>query len=98
MLNGAHTVRSNARTMADRREVRANPVEGKSRLIESTASAKETRLKIRVGFEMVYQCPQPTPMILTLNIHYSRASDLERPDHLTMTPSVPVTAYRDLFG
>ena len=37
-------------------------------------------------------------MILTLNIHYSRASDLERPDHLTMTPSVPVTAYRDLFG
>ncbi len=55
-------------------------------------------MKIRVGFEMVYQCPQPTPMILTLNIHYSRASDLERPDHLTMTPSVPVTAYRDLFG
>ena len=53
---------------------------------------------IRVGFEMVYRCPQPTPMILALNIHYSRASDLVEPDHLRTVPSVPVTAYRDLFG
>jgi transglutaminase-like putative cysteine protease len=53
---------------------------------------------IRVGFEMVYRCPQPTPMILALNIHYSRTSDLVQPDHLRTAPSVPVTAYRDLFG
>lgn len=33
-------------------------------------------MKIRVGFEMAYQCPQLTPMILALRIHYSRASDL----------------------
>ena len=55
-------------------------------------------MQFRVGFEMVHQCPQPTPMILQLNIHYSRASDLVRPDHLVTNPSVPVTAYRDLFG
>ncbi len=55
-------------------------------------------MKLRVGFEMVYQCPQPTPMILALSIHYSRASDLVRPDHLVTHPPVPVTAYRDLFG
>jgi transglutaminase-like putative cysteine protease len=55
-------------------------------------------MKIRVGFEMAYQCPQPTPMILALSIHYSRASDLVRPDHLVTFPSVPVTAYRDMFG
>ena len=55
-------------------------------------------MQIRVGFEMEYQCPGPTPMILALNIHYSRASDLLRPDHLLMSPAVPVTAYRDLFG
>ena len=55
-------------------------------------------MKIRVGFEMAYQCPQPTPMIVALSIHYSRASDLVRPDHLLTQPSVPVTAYRDLFG
>ncbi|MEO8298216.1 MAG: transglutaminase family protein [Burkholderiales bacterium] len=55
-------------------------------------------MQIRVGFEMAYHCPQPTPMILALNIHYSRASDLVRPDYLVTTPSVAVTAYRDLFG
>ena len=55
-------------------------------------------MKFRVGFEMTYQCPQPTPMILALSIHYSRASDLVRPDHLLTNPAVPVAAYRDLFG
>ena len=55
-------------------------------------------MRLRVGFEMAYQCPQPTPMILALSIHYSRASDLVRPDHLVTDPAVPVTAYRDLFG
>jgi transglutaminase-like putative cysteine protease len=47
---------------------------------------------------MQYECPQPTPMILTLNVHYSRASDLLVPDHLVTEPAVPVTAYRDSFG
>lgn len=55
-------------------------------------------MRIKVGFEMAYQCPQPTPMILTLSIHHSRASDLVRPDHLMTHPAVHVTAYRDMFG
>ncbi|MBL8344686.1 MAG: transglutaminase family protein [Rubrivivax sp.] len=55
-------------------------------------------MQIRVGFEMEYQCPAPTPMILALSIHYSRASDLVRPDHLVTRPAVPISAYRDLFG
>lgn len=55
-------------------------------------------MKLQVGFEMVYQCPQPTPMILALSIHYSRASDLSQPDHLITDPPVPISAYRDLFG
>jgi transglutaminase-like putative cysteine protease len=37
-------------------------------------------------------------MILTLNIHYSRASDLAKPDYMMVQPSVPIQAYRDLFG
>jgi transglutaminase-like putative cysteine protease len=37
-------------------------------------------------------------MILTLNIHYSRASDIIIPDYLTSDPAVPVTGYRDGFG
>ena len=55
-------------------------------------------MQIRVGFEMEYECPAPTPMILALHIHYSRAPDLVRPDYLMKQPAVPVTAYRDLFG
>ncbi|AWI80735.1 transglutaminase [Parazoarcus communis] len=55
-------------------------------------------MKIRVGYELIYDCPQPTPMILSLNVHFSRASDLIIPDHLITEPSVPVTAYRDRFG
>jgi transglutaminase-like putative cysteine protease len=55
-------------------------------------------MQIRVGFEMTYVCPQPTPMLLVLNVHHSRASDLVRPDLVVTTPAVPLVAYRDLFG
>lgn len=55
-------------------------------------------MKIHIGFELIYECPQPTPMILSLSAHYSRVSDLIRPDHLIAEPPVPVTAYRDSFG
>jgi transglutaminase-like putative cysteine protease len=59
---------------------------------------QDMSMQFRVGFEMAYQCPQPTPMIVTLSIHYSRASDLVHPDYLVTHPSVPMTAYRDSFG
>ncbi len=55
-------------------------------------------LQIRVGFEIEYECPAPTPMILALNIHHSRAADLIRPDILFTNPALPITAYHDLFG
>ena len=37
-------------------------------------------------------------MLLTVHIHYSRASDLVVVDNLVTVPSVPVRGYRDLFG
>ena len=55
-------------------------------------------MKIRVGYELIYDCPQPTPMMLVLNIHYTRASDILVPDHVKTDPSVPIAAYRDSFG
>ncbi len=55
-------------------------------------------MKIRIGYDLVYECPQPTPMILTLSVHYARVSDLVRPDHMIADPPVPITAYRDGFG
>ena len=55
-------------------------------------------MQIRIGYELVYECPKPTPMILTVNVHYSRASDVVRPDYLVTRPSIPITQYRDGFG
>jgi transglutaminase-like putative cysteine protease len=55
-------------------------------------------MKIRLGYELIYDCPQPTPMILTLSVHYTRISDLIIPDHLITDPPVPLTAYRDSYG
>ena len=65
---------------------------------QNTPVLSATDLVIRVGFEMAYDCPGPTPMILALNIHHSRAPDLLCPDLLVTNPEVTLTAYRDLFG
>lgn len=55
-------------------------------------------MQISVGFEIVYDSPQPTPMILNLNIHFTRVSDLVGRDDLLFEPGVPMAAYRDSFG
>jgi len=31
-------------------------------------------MKLRVGYELIYDCPQATPMILMLHIHQSRSA------------------------
>ena len=55
-------------------------------------------MRIHIGCEMSFDFPQETPLIAMLNVHYSRASDLERPDFLTSNPAVPIQSYRDSFG
>jgi transglutaminase-like putative cysteine protease len=55
-------------------------------------------MRILVGCEMTYDLPQVTPMIVTLNVHSSRVSDLEWPDHLVTTPPIGIEGYRDSFG
>jgi transglutaminase-like putative cysteine protease len=53
---------------------------------------------LRVGYELIYECPRPTPMMLMLNIHHTRAGDIVVPDCLIADPSTPVASYRDAFG
>lgn len=55
-------------------------------------------MQISVGYELVYNLPQPTPMVLMLRIYPSRAADLVVPDQLTTDPAVPITDYQDQFG
>src|SRR5579862_1557042 len=66
-------------------------------IIEPSATSLGV-IQIRVGYEMICDCAQPTPMILTLNIHPTRARDVVVPDLLTTEPRVPVSEYRDSFG
>ena len=55
-------------------------------------------MRIHVGCELHFEFPQTTPMIATLNVHFSRAPELERPDYLMTSPSAPIEGYRDSFG
>jgi transglutaminase-like putative cysteine protease len=55
-------------------------------------------MKIRVGYELIYDFPQPTPMILVLGTHLTRASDVIVPDYLTTDPAVTISPYRDSYG
>src|SRR5690349_8331086 len=80
-----------------------NGARGRARCFASCPSSpgdneRRSIMKIRVGFEMIYDCPQPTPMIFNLNVHFTRVSDLVGRDDLVFDPAVPVAGYRDSFG
>lgn len=55
-------------------------------------------MRLRLGCRLSFEVPAPTPMILLLTVHHSRAGDLERPDLLATDPEVAVDSYRDGFG
>jgi transglutaminase-like putative cysteine protease len=55
-------------------------------------------MQFKVGYELVYSFPQPTPLILVVNVHHSRRSDIVVADHPVSEPWLPIAAYRDAFG
>ncbi|MCP9819778.1 transglutaminase family protein [Synechococcus sp. Cruz-9H2] len=55
-------------------------------------------MQIKVGFDLELRCPQPTPVIVTLGVHASRAADLLEPDTLQVEPAVPLRSYVDSYG
>lgn len=55
-------------------------------------------VQLRIGYELIYSFPQPTPIILVVNVHHSRTADLVIPDRLTTEPVIPVAGYHDAFG
>ena len=67
-------------------------------LAHTDVPSRDGKLRQRIGYEMQYQFPQPTPVILMLNVHFTRVSDLAAPDHIIISPSVPISGYRDGFG
>ncbi|MGH6947063.1 MAG: transglutaminase-like domain-containing protein [Kiloniellales bacterium] len=55
-------------------------------------------IRLSAGFDLVYDCPQATPMLLLLRIHPSRADDLVVPDALRSEPAIPLGDYVDGYG
>ncbi|HTP94031.1 MAG TPA: transglutaminase family protein [Xanthobacteraceae bacterium] len=55
-------------------------------------------MKIRAGYEISYDCSQPTPMIFMLSVHPSRVADLVTPDAPRLDPAIPANSYQDGFG
>ena len=55
-------------------------------------------MHIRAGYEIAYDHPVPTPMLLVLSVRPERLPDLVTPQTMSVSPDVPVHAYRDQFG
>lgn len=55
-------------------------------------------MKIRAGFAIGHSYPQPTPMLLVLNVHPSRCKDLLTPQRLVFDPPAEQLHYTDNFG
>jgi transglutaminase-like putative cysteine protease len=53
---------------------------------------------IQLGYELVFQVPVATPMLLMLYVHPSRAGTLRGPDRPRTEPEIPVHEYADPFG
>jgi transglutaminase-like putative cysteine protease len=55
-------------------------------------------MHIRAGYEIAYECPGPTPMLLVLSIHPSRVPDLVTPHRISFDREVVPYDYIDGFG
>ena len=66
--------------------------------VSSMHAREETPLKIRTGFDIVFNCFQEVQMLLMLSIHPSRQHDLLTDYTLQFSPNVRACDFHDLFG
>jgi len=55
-------------------------------------------MHIRCGYDIIYDCPAPTPMLLMLSLRPERMADLVTPQVITFDPPVTTRTYHDSFG
>jgi transglutaminase-like putative cysteine protease len=55
-------------------------------------------MRIRAGYNITYQCPAQTPMLLVLDVHPSRSRDLFTPHVITFDRPIEARSYIDGFG
>jgi transglutaminase-like putative cysteine protease len=55
-------------------------------------------MRIRAGYELIYDCPTPTPMLMMISVHASRAPDLLTSGEIIFTGGAVPRTYEDRFG
>ena len=53
---------------------------------------------IEAGFDIAFECPAQTPMLLQLSVHPSRDADLLTPDKINCDPILATRSYIDLLA
>src|SRR5438067_3284565 len=53
---------------------------------------------IKIGFDIQFEIPAPTPIILMLYVHPSRQADLRAPEKIVAEPHIPLSDFTDLYG
>jgi len=53
---------------------------------------------IEAGFDIAFECPAQTPMLLQLSVHPSRDADLLTPDKINCDPNTAMRSYIDHVG
>ncbi len=53
---------------------------------------------IRAGYDISFDYPAPTSVVIMLFMHPSRFSDIRKPEHFQVLPFVPCSEYFDLYG
>jgi transglutaminase-like putative cysteine protease len=53
---------------------------------------------IEAGYDIAFDCPAQTPMLLQFRVHPSRDADLLTADRIGSDPALPMRSYLDLFG
>jgi transglutaminase-like putative cysteine protease len=55
-------------------------------------------MKIRAGYELIYDCPAPVGMLLMVNVHRTRMADLLSGGEITFTGGAVPRTYEDRYG
>jgi transglutaminase-like putative cysteine protease len=55
-------------------------------------------MRIRIGYELTFEVPRPTPMLLMLYLHPERASAVRLPEWILVEPDTPIASFIDWFG
>jgi transglutaminase-like putative cysteine protease len=54
-------------------------------------------VRIHAGYEISFDCFQPTPMLLCISVHPSRSGDMLTPGTITVQPALSLSTYNDRF-